>query len=167
MKLLCVANTTLRKRCQINIHSSQRFVTDSQLLMLKYKKVIAPPLDARCSSFSALVKMSGSQGLTLSLLILPMPALLSPSLSGAKTNCFLYLLQSYLIISFIGVSRWLRWLRWYFLLAMQDMRIRSLGCEDLLEDGMAMHSSILAWRIPWTEEPGGLQSMGSQRVPHD
>lgn len=45
--------------------------------MLKYKKVIAPPLDARCSSFSALVKMSGSQGLTLSLLILPMPALLS------------------------------------------------------------------------------------------
>ena len=39
--------------------------------------------------------------------------------------------------------------------------------EDSLEEGMATHSSILAWRIPWTEEPGGLQSMGSQRVGHD
>ena len=39
-----------------------------------------------------------------------------------------------------------------------------LGWEDLLEEGMATHSSILAWRIPWTEEPDGLQSMGSQRV---
>ena len=43
---------------------------------------------------------------------------------------------------------------------------RSLG-EDPLEKGMAPHSSILAWRIPWTEEPGGLQSMGSQRVRHN
>ena len=42
-----------------------------------------------------------------------------------------------------------------------------LGQEDLLEEGMATHSSILAWRMPWTEEPGGLQSMGSQRVGHD
>ena len=42
-----------------------------------------------------------------------------------------------------------------------------LGLEDLLEEGMATHSSILAWRIPWTEEPGGLQSMGSQKVRHD
>ena len=41
------------------------------------------------------------------------------------------------------------------------------GWEDLLEKGTATHSSILAWRIPWTEEPGGLQSMGSQRVRHD
>ena len=47
------------------------------------------------------------------------------------------------------------------------MRIRSLGGEDPLEEGMATHSSILAWRIPWTEEPGGLQSTGSQRVGHD
>ena len=39
-----------------------------------------------------------------------------------------------------------------------------LGCKDPLEDGMATHSNILAWRIPWTEEPGGLQSTGSQRV---
>ena len=42
-----------------------------------------------------------------------------------------------------------------------------LGWEDLLEKGMATHSSILAWRIPWTEEPGGLQSMGSQSVRHN
>ena len=45
--------------------------------------------------------------------------------------------------------------------------VRSLGQEDPLEKGMATQSSILAWRIPWTEEPGGLQSMGSQRVRHD
>ena len=51
--------------------------------------------------------------------------------------------------------------------AMQETWIRSLGQEDPLEEGMAIHSSILAWRIPWTEEPGGLQSMGSQRVRHD
>ena len=44
---------------------------------------------------------------------------------------------------------------------------RSLGWEDLLEKGMATHSRILAWRIPWTEEPVGLQSMGSQRVGHN
>ena len=51
--------------------------------------------------------------------------------------------------------------------AMQESWVQSLGQEDPLEMGMATHSSILAWRIPWTEEPGGLQSMGSQRVRHD
>ena len=51
--------------------------------------------------------------------------------------------------------------------AMQEIRVRSLDQEDSLEKGMATHSSILAWRIPWTEEAGGLQSMGSQRVAHD
>ena len=45
--------------------------------------------------------------------------------------------------------------------------VRSLGQEDPLEEGMATHSSILAWRIPWTEDPGGLQSTGLQRVGHD
>ena len=50
--------------------------------------------------------------------------------------------------------------------AMWETQIRSLGQEDLLEKEMATHSSILAWRIPWTEEPGGLQSKGSQRVGH-
>ena len=49
----------------------------------------------------------------------------------------------------------------------QETWVRSLGQEDPLEKGMATHSSILAWRIAWTEEPGGLQSMGSQRVRHD
>jgi len=47
------------------------------------------------------------------------------------------------------------------------MWVRSLGQEDPLEEEMAPHSSILAWRIPWTEEAGGLQSMGSPRVGHD
>ena len=51
--------------------------------------------------------------------------------------------------------------------ALWETEVRSLGGEDLLEKGMASHFSILAWRIPWTEEPGGLQSMGSQRVKHD
>ena len=51
--------------------------------------------------------------------------------------------------------------------AMQMTQVRSLGREDPLEEGMATHSSVLAWRIPWTEEPGGLQSMGSQRVGRD
>ena len=50
---------------------------------------------------------------------------------------------------------------------MQEMRVQSLGQEDPLEKDMATHSSILAWRIPWTEEPGGLQSTESQRVKHD
>ena len=45
--------------------------------------------------------------------------------------------------------------------------LQSLGRKDPLEKEMAMHSSILAWRIPWTEEPGGLQSIGSQRVRHN
>ena len=51
--------------------------------------------------------------------------------------------------------------------AMQETWVRPLGREGSLEKEMATHSSILAWRIPWTEEPGGLQSMGWQRVGHD
>ena len=51
--------------------------------------------------------------------------------------------------------------------AVQETQVRPLGWEDPLEKGMATHSSILAWRIPWTEEPGQVQSMGSQRVGHD
>ena len=53
------------------------------------------------------------------------------------------------------------------LLAVQEIWVQSLGQEDPLEKGMATHSSILAWRIPWAEEPNGLQSMGLQRVRHD
>ena len=48
--------------------------------------------------------------------------------------------------------------------AMQETQVRSLGREDPLEEGMATHPSILAWEIPWTEEPGRLQFMGSQRI---
>ena len=55
----------------------------------------------------------------------------------------------------------------YAISAMQETCVRSLGGEDHLEKEMATHSSTLAWRIPWTEEPGRLQSMGSQRVRHN
>ena len=51
--------------------------------------------------------------------------------------------------------------------ATQKTQVQSLGWEDPLEKGMAIHSSILAWRIPWTEEPGRLQSMELQRVRHE
>ena len=51
--------------------------------------------------------------------------------------------------------------------AMQETQVQSLSLEDPLEKGMATHSSILAWMIPWTEEPGGLQSLGLQRVGHN
>ena len=51
--------------------------------------------------------------------------------------------------------------------AMQETRVLSMGWEDPLEEGMATGSSILTWKIPWTEEPGGLHSMGSQRAEHD
>ena len=51
--------------------------------------------------------------------------------------------------------------------AMQETQVQSLGQEDPLEKGMATHCSILAWRIPWTEDPGGLQPTGLQRVGHD
>ena len=49
----------------------------------------------------------------------------------------------------------------------QEMQVRSLGWEDPLEQDVAIHSSIFVWRIPWTEEPGGLHSIGSQRVRHN
>ena len=51
--------------------------------------------------------------------------------------------------------------------AMQETWVQSLGWEDPLEEEMAIHSSTLAWKMPWTEEPGRLQSIGSQRVGHD
>ena len=50
---------------------------------------------------------------------------------------------------------------------MQETWVQSMGQEDTLEEEMSAHSSILAWRIPWTEEPGGIQFMESQRVRHD
>ena len=58
---------------------------------------------------------------------------------------------------------------WAYLVAqmVQETQVQSLGQQGPLEKGKATHSSILTWRIPWTEKPGGLQSMGSQRVGHD
>ena len=53
------------------------------------------------------------------------------------------------------------------LLSMQETQVRSLSSENHLEKGMGTHSSILAWRIPWTEDPGRLQFMGKQRITHD
>ena len=66
--------------------------------------------------------------------------------------------------SVLGLPWWLRW--WKNLPAMQETCVWSLGWEDPLVKGMATHSSILAWTIPWTEEPGGLQFMGLPRVDH-
>ena len=76
-------------------------------------------------------------------------------------------MESYLksTVKSFQVSQWVKNLP-----AMQETQeawVQSRGWEDLLEKGMATHSSILAWRIPWTEEPGGLQSMVLQRAEHD
>ena len=60
-----------------------------------------------------------------------------------------------------------RWLSGKVHLPMQEMQVQNLSWEDPLEEDMATHSSILAWKIPWTEEPGGLQSRGLQRLGHD
>ena len=72
----------------------------------------------------------------------------------------------------LDVSNWLKELRWWLrrvknLPAMQETQVLSLGQDDPLENEMTNHSSILIWKITWTEEPGGLQSTGSQRVGHD
>ena len=69
-------------------------------------------------------------------------------------------------VVYLGLPRWLRHLV-KNLPAMQETQVQSLGREGPLEKGMATHSSFLAWRIPWTENPGRLQSMGSRRVGHD
>ena len=66
---------------------------------------------------------------------------------------------------FLGMLLVIQWLR--VLLPMLETWVQSLGWEDLLEKEMAIHSSTLAWKIPWKEEPDRLQSMGSQRVGHD
>ena len=75
----------------------------------------------------------------------------------------LFNMLSKLVITFLSLVAQ----RLKHLPAMQETWVQSLGQEDPPEKEMATHSSILAWRIPWTEEPGRLQSMGSQRVRHD
>ena len=69
------------------------------------------------------------------------------------------------LLTIIGVSLVAQMVK--HLPTMRETGVRSLGWEDLLEKEMATHSSIHAWKIPWIEEPGGLQTMGSQRVRHD
>ena len=64
-------------------------------------------------------------------------------------------------------SRWLSGKESAFNAGDTEVQVRSLGQEDLLEEEMATHSSIFAWKMPWTEQPGKLQTMGSQRVGHD
>ena len=77
--------------------------------------------------------------------------------------CFDYLIYEYTILK--GASLVAQTLK--NLPVVQETWVRSLGCEEPLEKGMAASSSILAWRIPWTEEPARLQSTGSQRIEHD
>ena len=80
------------------------------------------------------------------------------------------LISSYLLyLLYLGPSLWTSLVAQTVknLPAMRETWVRSMGQEDPLEKGMATHSSSLAWRIPLTEEPGGLQSVGSQRVRHD
>ena len=65
------------------------------------------------------------------------------------------------------IPLWLSGMNLPAMLETQEMRVRLLGWEEILEEGMVTSSSILAWRIPWTEEPDGLQATGSQSVRHD
>ena len=72
-----------------------------------------------------------------------------------------------LVIFFVKIGGFPWWLSGKEYACMQETQVQSLGQEDPLEEEMATHSSILAWEIPWTEEPGRLQTMGSQRVGHN
>ena len=89
---------------------------------------------------------------------------------------FLFILTSFIFISFFFCVCFFNLPEVFFWIfpggsvkhpTMWENQVQSLGREDLLEKEMATHSSILAWRFPWTEQPGGLQSMVSQRVRHD
>ena len=81
--------------------------------------------------------------------------------SGVLQNDSVIYIHIYILEAFL-VTQTMK-----YLLAMQETQVQSLGWEDPLEKEMVIHSSTLAWRIPWSEEPGGLQSTGSQRVRHD
>ena len=85
----------------------------------------------------------------------------SPSDKCSLISSLPFTCHSYLIWASLVAQRLKR------LLAMQETWVRSLGQEDPLKKEMATHSSVLAWKIPWMEEPGGLQSTGSQRVGQD
>ena len=80
-------------------------------------------------------------------------------------HCFILVIQDKIFVSWYYASLVAQLVK--RLPAMQETWVRSLGWEDPLEKEMVSHSSTLAWKIPWTEEPGRLQSMGLQRVGHD
>ena len=80
-------------------------------------------------------------------------------------HCFILVIQDKIFVSWYYASLVAQLVK--RLPAMQETWVRSLGWEDPLEKEMVTHSSTLAWKIPWTEEPGRLQSMGLQRVGHD
>ena len=80
-------------------------------------------------------------------------------------HCFILIIQDKIFVSWYYASLVAQLVK--RLPAMQETWVRSLGWEDPLEKEMATHFSTLAWKIPWTEEPGRLQSMGLQRVGHD
>ena len=86
-----------------------------------------------------------------------------------EVRLFMERIYTYLVtnIFYHGFPQWLSYKKSTFNEKSQETGVQSLGWEDPLEKEMATHFSVLAWRIPWTEEPGGLQSMRSQRVGHD
>ena len=90
---------------------------------------------------------------------------------GQRTVSILYFLTASYLIFCASVSLAFQVTQWVknppAMQETQEMWVQSWGWEDPLENGMASHSSLLAWRTPWTEEPGGLQSIGSQRVRQD
>ena len=99
------------------------------------------------------------------LILTQLPILIAYIIHKQTTHYSMGLLLRILFsINLNGTIRGLPWVAQMVknLSAMPETQVRSLGWEDLLEKEMAIHSSILAWRIPWTEEPGGLQFMGSQ-----
>ena len=82
-----------------------------------------------------------------------------------SSQAYDWFLALFLAYKISGLPWWLSGKRTH--LPMQETQVQFLGREDPREKEMATHSNILAWRIPWTEEPGGLQSMGLQRIGHD
>ena len=100
--------------------------------------------------------------------ILPFSEILLSRLSNSEYTNYIYNWCRYIIYIHIYPSIWVSLVAQMVKNppALQETWLWSVAWEDPLEEGMATHSSILTWRMPWTEEPGGLQSMGSQRVRH-
>ena len=112
--------------------------------------------------FLVLLSSHGRTGINASDFVFPVKAYCFPRLS-VKIHCLMDSLGGPVATTLASlVAQTVQRLS-----AMRETRVQSLGPEDPLEEEMAIHSSTLDWKIPWTEKPGGLQSMGSQRVRHD